>query len=1275
MFEAAVDRFGRAVAGAGPVEVGQHVGGSLFQGSAEGSEFDERGRDAAAEAGDELLHQAMATGRVGVPVGGDHSLVGGMGDLDSDVSVVGEQGIKPVLLFVGEQARAGVEGPARRVERVAGTAAVSVEVLLDPAAALVEGVAGEADDVEGIHHRDRVRQFFGGGGLEAGEAVHRDHFHLVAPGLVAFGQPGLEHALGAALDHVQQPDRSAVRPCWRQVDDHGHVLVTAAGVSPHVLIHADRGDPGEPCRVVDQHPLTLGKNRVVRRVPTDVQAFGDPGHRQVLDHDPFQSPPQPAARQPRLGLGRLRGVLAPHMSAVGAPVPADEHFQHGRSPAERFVSEPPHHRVTQQTVLAAAVAPVVRIDNPAGDDRPSRFESLTNSDEPQLVEPAEGGQVRGSEGSVGHVEVFQMFGVRTSILGRPRPLPRHRRAGPAHTPPTPPIAMSRQTRAPKATDAFQRFRVISVLANVRIKVGAGQRSLTVGERRSAYEYLMACTPRTDPTWADVAKHLGLPRGALSGTASRDDDAQERMPLRPPVHSTNHAIEGAGKKLTMLKEWWEIAADDARDALIKLLVDGEQDGDTAAGVAAWEFLNELNEEALSALDGLDLAAGRSAYSLPSLRALTQQMLNTTDDLHAARKSVFGIDDSWTPPAEPIGAPVGNPAVDRVTKIVARWLQAAESEWGAPTAITIEHVREAFLSESVVRERDREMRQRFDANERTRLMLKSGESDPTRVRNADVRRYQALVRQKGQCAYCGDTITLTTSEMDHVVPRKGVGSTNTRSNLLAACLPCNRSKGKIPFAVWADQSPRPGVSVAEAIARTKFWTKDPGASPRSWRVFLKEVQERLARTDEDPEIDARSMESVAWMANELRDRIAARFTNAKVSVYRGAVTAGAREAAGIAEKIPFLGGGGKTRLDRRHHAVDAAVVALLDESVARTLAERNNLREAQSYKPDPSNDWRDYRGNGPQARARFEIWRSRMDKLAALLATAFEEDRVVVMENLRLRLGDGKVHDDTIHQLSRRRVSDAFSRSEIDAASTPALWTALTRDPDYSAEEGLPANPNRQLRLHGTRLGPDDVIEFFDKPRAALAVRGGWAQLGDSIHHARIYRWEERGTVKYGMLRVFTADLLRHRDENLFTVEPKPSWISMRAAHPSIGRADLSEKEYVGWLVPGDELLVDNLDAPIVPAVGSVRRWRVRGFEDASRFNVSPVVLAEEGLERFLARVQLDEEEIKQVKDVVCGKGRRAVTKFFASKPVVIRRDALGRPRLRSDAGLPTCWQTK
>jgi hypothetical protein len=59
--------------------------------------------------------------------------------------------------------------------------------------------------VEGVHDRDSVGQLLGGGGLEAGEPVHRDDLQTVAPGLGPLCEPLLEGLLGAALDHVQQP--------------------------------------------------------------------------------------------------------------------------------------------------------------------------------------------------------------------------------------------------------------------------------------------------------------------------------------------------------------------------------------------------------------------------------------------------------------------------------------------------------------------------------------------------------------------------------------------------------------------------------------------------------------------------------------------------------------------------------------------------------------------------------------------------------------------------------------------------------------------------------------------------------------------------------------------------------------------------------------------------------------------------------------------------------------------------------------------------------------
>src|SRR3546814_7689678 len=104
---------------------------------------------------------------------------------------------------------AGVQDPSGGVERVAGAAPVTVGGELDSSATPVQGLAGEADDVERVHHRDCVGEFLGGCGLEAGEAVHRDYLDGVAPCLRPVGEPGLEHGLGAAFDHVQ--DRQSTR--------------------------------------------------------------------------------------------------------------------------------------------------------------------------------------------------------------------------------------------------------------------------------------------------------------------------------------------------------------------------------------------------------------------------------------------------------------------------------------------------------------------------------------------------------------------------------------------------------------------------------------------------------------------------------------------------------------------------------------------------------------------------------------------------------------------------------------------------------------------------------------------------------------------------------------------------------------------------------------------------------------------------------------------------------------------------------------------------------
>ena len=127
-----------------------------------------------------------------------------------------------------------------------------VKFLPGAPSALIQGIAGQVHDVEGVHDRGCVWELFGGGALEPGESIHRDNLNALTPRVGLGGQPGFEDLLGAARDHVQESGGTAAIMDGRHVQDDGDVFVAVWGVSPHVFIHANDAHALTPGRVVDQ---------------------------------------------------------------------------------------------------------------------------------------------------------------------------------------------------------------------------------------------------------------------------------------------------------------------------------------------------------------------------------------------------------------------------------------------------------------------------------------------------------------------------------------------------------------------------------------------------------------------------------------------------------------------------------------------------------------------------------------------------------------------------------------------------------------------------------------------------------------------------------------------------------------------------------------------------------------------------------------------------------------------------------------------------------------
>ena len=92
MFEASVDRLGRAIGGVGMIEVGQDVPGSAFECPAQRNELSQTPRyTRAGQCINFGFHHGLARSRVGRAVGINDVLIGTPSDLEGDVLLTGKQ--------------------------------------------------------------------------------------------------------------------------------------------------------------------------------------------------------------------------------------------------------------------------------------------------------------------------------------------------------------------------------------------------------------------------------------------------------------------------------------------------------------------------------------------------------------------------------------------------------------------------------------------------------------------------------------------------------------------------------------------------------------------------------------------------------------------------------------------------------------------------------------------------------------------------------------------------------------------------------------------------------------------------------------------------------------------------------------------------------------------------------------------------------------------------------------------------------------------------------
>lgn len=741
-----------------------------------------------------------------------------------------------------------------------------------------------------------------------------------------------------------------------------------------------------------------------------------------------------------------------------------------------------------------------------------------------------------------------------------------------------PLEGKREPRAQRSSLVFQEFRIATTVANLRHVNGE---PLSADDRKTVKDFLNTWDDTESlPTWTDVSEQIGVPR------VKGHDDLS-----RPPVNQTLLTVLKSGG---VVRDFWTGAgtSDAHRQALLDSIShERVLDISDTTDFLVQKWINTLNEEDILTFDKLKFEPGRAAHSATTMRSLLEHMNNTNCDEHIARREVFGVPDGWRPAPNPLGTTVGNPTVDANIRLVKRVFDKLVFEIGSkPQRVVIESTRDITSSPSTREQTHRDNAKRKSDNDKmlANLMHTYKATDGDVRTRAGKMRLIILTEQNGACLYCGDTLTRSAMEIDHIVPRSRGGGSN-RLNLAGVCRGCNHSKGNTPFVEWAG-----GIKsdvFTSAAARIKTMTlRGPARQQSKWK---KTYLAQLKTSEAD-----RPIESLSWAAVEVKNQIAGVLDDpSNALLVSGRISSSVRKMGKIdTEKDPLLlrvpntEPKGKSRVDRRHHAVDAAVLTTLRQRNITVLSERNILREEASLNAVTNGDtialpdvvwfeegkrhqgqWRDYSGATAADRLSFAKLKGNLDTLRELLRDAVGDGTVTVTSPVRWTPRTGGIHEETVRPLNRIRLGDAIPADVIDRASSPQLWTALTRLTDYDPKSGLPADDSRTIRVKEDIIGPDDDVTYFPGNGGALALRGGYADA-PTIHHFRVaVTTTPRGQKKYHVIRVYQFDAARlhQTGKNVFSTPLDSSTLSMRDAGLS-ARAAFHNSEWK-VIVPGDELV--------------------------------------------------------------------------------------------------------
>jgi len=517
-------------------------------------------------------------------------------------------------------------------------------------------------------------------------------------------------------------------------------------------------------------------------------------------------------------------------------------------------------------------------------------------------------------------------------------------------------------KCPKADKYAQEFLVLTSINNIRITPpGETSRKLTNEERDKVVKAVRKQKTASEKT---IRKALGINKGANKTLYTLNtegdkfaingdwfysqivcnvfgEDAWLAIESNTK-ESVNKAImkfdpndEDDEKKIKKgCKEWWKL-----------------DDKQTENFITAWKKRPKkdsrvnLSRKAIKNIlpflrDGWSVTEARNMYAADASNGaddLTRKRYSTKEV--TVDKQVRHFQQKHTNLLPPVSDGISNPVVRKSIHEVRKHLMEYIKQNGRPDRVTIELAREARQTAKVIAERRKKDKA---IEELKKEIIDTHKLDAPVItstqRERAVKRVRLCRQQREMCAYSGETITDKTAadgiglEVDHIVPRSK-GGDNGMSNLVLCYSTANQGKRDRTPIDWLNKEDFRQLELR--FKHLKGDKKDKSAVTKDNVDMTDNIKwENLHRKTPKEGFTEEQLRSAAYAATQTTDWINkvlyGREDRSKRYVFasRGDYTGILRRDWGLyfdkdgkrSEK------GRKNRGDHRHHAVDAAIIAM-------------------------------------------------------------------------------------------------------------------------------------------------------------------------------------------------------------------------------------------------------------------------------------------------------------------------------------------------------------